>query len=137
MKKIILSMCSVALLAGCSRSSIGEPEDGAKHFAEHATTATFMDQVLKSEEPVIVAFHATWCVLCRQAASTIEALAKEYDGRIKVVKVDINNNPVLAKQYQIDGLPTYYSFKDGKLVDGRQGPLPKRAFVKWFESLLL
>ena len=135
MKKIIVGILFVGLMAACSREAAVTMEPGAKHFAQPTTLETFAEDVLKSDQPVVVDFFATWCGPCRQVAPTLEALAKEYDGKVKVVKVDIDKNEELAQQYQIRSIPTFFAFKDGKLVEGKTGAMSKKAFKSWFDSL--
>ena len=76
----------------------------------------FDAEVLKSKVPVLVDFWATWCGPCRQIAPTIDALATDYAGRIKVGKVDVDKNNALARKYGITGIPAVFMFKDGQVV---------------------
>ncbi len=86
------------------------------HGAREVTSATFQREVLKSKQPVLVDFWAPWCGPCRAIAPTIDRLADEYAGRVKVVKVNTDQNRQLAMQYQIQSIPTTILFKDGKPV---------------------
>ena len=81
-------------------------------------------EVLRSETPVLVDFWATWCAPCRMVAPVIDALADEYAGRLKVAKVDVDQNPDLAGRYNVVSIPTLLVLKGGKVVEQRIGALP-------------
>jgi len=89
-----------------------------------ATDANFDAEVLQSDQPVLVDFWATWCGPCRVIAPTIEEIANEYEGRAKVVKLDVDNNPQAATRYGIRSIPTVLLFKDGRVVDQIVGSAP-------------
>jgi thioredoxin 1 len=93
-------------------------------------TLTFTDQawdsdVLKSEVPVLVDFWAEWCGPCRLMGPTIDAVAEEFQGRVKVGKLDVDNNMTTATKYQIRGIPALLVFKGGQVVDQRVGAIGK------------
>jgi thioredoxin 1 len=93
-------------------------------------TLTFTDQawdqdVLKSDVPVLVDFWAEWCGPCRMMGPTIDAVAEEFDGRVKVGKLDVDNNMQTATKYQIRGIPALLVFKGGQVVDQRVGAIGK------------
>jgi len=103
----------------------------------HATTdATFESDVLNSDQPVLVDFWATWCGPCRTIAPTIEELATEYEGKAKVVKLDVDNNPLVAQQFSIRSIPSLLFFKDGKPVDQMVGVVPKKTLADKLDSLM-
>lgn len=83
----------------------------------HTDTAHFDTDVLESSVPVLVDFWATWCGPCRSIAPLLEPLARQFDGRAKVVKLDVDASPEVASRYGIRGIPTLMVFKGGKVVD--------------------
>ena len=89
------------------------------------TDANFEEEVLKSELPVLIDFWAVWCGPCKMIAPSIDELAKEYEGKAKIGKVDVDNNQQIATKYGIRSIPTLLIFKDGKMVDQIVGALPK------------
>jgi thioredoxin 1 len=91
----------------------------------HVTDAEFDAKVLKSTLPVVVDFWATWCAPCRAIAPTLERIAVEYNGRLIVAKVDVDENPVYAQQFGVQGIPTLLLVHGGKIVDRVVGASPE------------
>ncbi len=91
----------------------------------NVTDTTFDQEVLKAEVPVLVDFWAPWCGPCKAVAPVVEDLAKEYDGRLKVVKLNTDENPKTAQAYTIRGIPSLYLFKNGQVVEQVVGAVPK------------
>ena len=96
----------------------------------------FDSEVLKADVPVLVDFTATWCGPCRQIAPLIDQLADEFEGRVKVAKLDIDDSPGIAKRYGIRGVPTLYVFKSGEVVGQQVGAVPKRTIQQLMERAL-
>ncbi len=95
-----------------------------------ATTGTFETEVLNSAEPVLVDFWAPWCGPCRMVAPVVEEIAKEYDGKVKVLKLNTDENMDIAIKYNILSIPTLGFFKGGQMVDRIIGAVPKKVIVE-------
>lgn len=89
------------------------------------TDANFEQEVIKSEVPVLVDFWAVWCGPCKQIAPLVEELAGELEGKVKIGKLDVDNNQEVSVKYGIRSIPTLLIFKDGKIVDQIVGFAPK------------
>jgi thioredoxin 1 len=100
----------------------------------HVTDASFEADVVKSDIPVLVDFWAEWCGPCRMIAPVLEDLAKEYAGKIKIVKVNVDENSVSAATYGVRGIPTLLLFKNGQVVDTKVGALPKGQLAAFIDS---
>lgn len=94
------------------------------------TTSNFKSEVLESDLPVLVDFWASWCAPCRMMSSVIEELAKDYAGRVKVCKVNVDQEPSLAQQYKISGIPTVMVFESGEVKQVSVGYRPKKDIEK-------
>ena len=93
--------------------------------APAVTDASFEQDVLKSDKPVLVDFWAPWCGPCRMVAPIVDEIAKEFQGQIKVYKLNTDENPNVASQYGIRSIPTLMIFKNGEKVDTVVGAVPK------------
>ncbi len=100
------------------------------------TSASWDSEVLQSKGVVVVDFWAAWCGPCRMVAPTIEELAKEYAGKIKVGKLNTDENSDIASKYKIMSIPTIMFFKDGQKVDQIVGAVPKQQIKSKIDSLL-
>ena len=102
----------------------------------NTTDANFDQDVLQSDVPVLVDFWATWCGPCKAIAPILEDLATEYQGKVKIVKVDVDNNPQAASRFGIRNIPTLFVFKDGEKVDSVMGLQPKAELAKVLDKHL-
>jgi thioredoxin 1 len=100
------------------------------------TDANFEQEVLKSDIPVLIDLWAVWCGPCKMIAPFIEELAGEYQGKVKVGKVDVDNNPNVSVQYGVRSIPTLLFFNGGKVVDQIIGAVPKNAIAQKLDAQL-
>jgi thioredoxin 1 len=100
------------------------------------TEANFSDEVLKSTTPVVVDFWAEWCGPCKMIAPVLEELATEYDGKVKIGKVNIDEHQQLAINYGINSIPTLLFFKNGQVADQVVGMRSKRDLKSSFDRVL-
>ncbi len=100
------------------------------------TDSNFEEEVLKSDTPVLVDFWAEWCGPCRMIGPIVEELASEYDGKIKIGKMNVDNNPAIPMKYGIRSIPTLLVFKGGEAVDKVVGAVPKTSLVSKLEAQL-
>jgi thioredoxin 1 len=113
-----------------SRASKGE-----KHMANAVSDNTFEQEVLKSTEPVLVDFFAEWCGPCKAMAPALEQVAKEMEGKLKVVKLDVDQNPAVTGKYGIRAMPTLILFKNGQVTAQHTGALvQKKKLEDWINS---
>lgn len=102
--------------------------------AASVTDASFKQEVLDSDVPVLVDFWAPWCGPCRMVAPVVDEIAEQYAGRVKVVKLNTDENPQIASQYGIRSIPTLIIFKGGSKVDMVVGAVPKTTLATTLEK---
>lgn len=96
----------------------------------------FEAEVLKSDSPVMVDFWAEWCGPCKALLPLVDEVADEMDGKIKVVKINIDESPEAPTKYGVRGIPTLMIFKDGQIVDTKVGGMPKNQLTEWVKGNL-
>ncbi len=100
------------------------------------TDASFEQDVLKSDTPVVVDFWAEWCGPCKQIGPALEEISETLAGKVKIAKVNIDDNPNAPSRYGVRGIPTLLVFKNGEVVSNKVGAAPKTALQQWIESAL-
>ncbi len=108
--------------------------DNAKYTT--LTDSNFQEQVLNNSGPVLVDFWATWCGPCRAIAPVIEELAKDFEGRATIAKMDVDHNQQVPMNYGVRSIPTLLIFKDGVVVDQLVGVVPKKKLAEKLEALI-
>lgn len=104
--------------------------------SQAVTDADFDSEVLKADVPVLVDFWAPWCGPCRALGPVVEELATELTGRVKVVKINIEDAPDAPTRYGVRGIPTLILFKDGQVLATKVGGAPKSRLLEWIEGAL-
>ncbi|MCX7646226.1 MAG: thioredoxin [Rhodobacteraceae bacterium] len=106
-------------------------------MATHAVTdETFDAEVRQSDIPVVVDFWAEWCGPCKQIGPALEELSEEYAGKVKIVKVNVDENPNSPAQMGVRGIPALFLFKNGNVVSNKIGAAPKASIASWIESAI-
>jgi thioredoxin 1 len=100
------------------------------------TDQNFESEVLNSELPVVVDFWAEWCAPCRQIAPIVKELAGEYEGKVKIVKMNIDENPAAPGRYGVRAIPTLLAFQGGQVVEQMQGARPKSSLEEMVQKLV-
>lgn len=141
MKTLHIALFALMItLAGCSQQTKPEPKAAAHDKPTgpvvYSSAETFSADVIKADGLVVVDFYADWCGPCRQVAPILKELADEYEGKVKIVKIDIDENQELAEEFGVRSIPSFFTFKDGKVLEGKVGAMSKKDFSSWFDSAL-
>jgi len=102
----------------------------------HVSDKSFSSEVLQCDLPVLVDFWATWCGPCKSIGPVVDELAKEYAGRVKIAKLNVDENPATPSQYSVRGIPTLILFKGGKVLEQIVGAVPKTRLIAMIEKAL-
>ena len=105
-------------------------------MVEKTTDATFDTDVLKASGPVVVDFWAEWCGPCRMIGPSLEDISKEMDGKLKIVKVNIDENPMAPTRYGVRSIPTLLLFKNGQVAATKIGAEPKQKLMSWINTVV-
>lgn len=100
----------------------------------HVTDSAFEQEVLNSEQPVLVDFWAEWCGPCKMIAPVLEEIAEEYSGRLRICKVDVDDNPETPQKYSVRGIPTLILFKGGSAEATKVGALSKTQLKEFIDA---
>ena len=106
----------------------------SSELIKHVTDASFESDVLKSDTPVLVDYWAEWCGPCKALAPLLEDLAKDYGGKLKIAKVNVDENQQLARKYNIKAIPTLMLFKDGNVQASKLGMMSKPQLTAFLDS---
>ena len=104
--------------------------------SSNVTDATFDNDVLQSSEPVVVDFWAEWCGPCKMIAPSLEEISKEMEGKVKIAKLNVDENQQTAMKYRIQSIPMLIMFKNGEPVASKLGAAPKGQLVEWINSAI-
>ncbi len=100
----------------------------------YASDATFESDVIKSDVPVLVDFWAEWCGPCRMLSPILDQISEEYTGKLKIVKINVDESNVTAATYGVRGIPTLLLFKNGQVTDTKVGSLPKSQLTTFIDN---
>jgi thioredoxin 1 len=128
LKTLVLAGVAVLIAASCGLAALAD--------VNATSDAKFKEEVLDSSKPVLVDFYADWCGPCRRLSPIIDEVSKSYEGKVKFVKINIDNNKETAAKYNITGIPAIKIFKGGKIVTDRMGLLPKSELISEIDKAI-
>lgn len=102
----------------------------------HVTDQTFDNDVLKSNLPVVVDFWAPWCGPCRSIGPILEELATEFEGKVTIAKVNVDENQEIASKLGVMSIPALFAFKDGQVINKKTGASPKPDLQRWIQNII-
>ena len=108
----------------------------SSELIKHTSDASFTDDVLKSEKPVLVDYWAEWCGPCKMIAPILDEVSKDYEGRVQIAKMNVDENRDVPARFGIRGIPTLMLFKDGELAATKVGALSKAQLTAFLDSHL-
>lgn len=118
-----------------SGSKSRDDDERNKDMSSIAVTDTnFENEVLQAESPVLVDFWAEWCGPCKALSPIVDELANDMEGKVKVVKINIDEAPEAPSKYGVRGIPTLMIFKGGEVIDTKTGGMPKSTLSEWIEG---
>jgi thioredoxin 1 len=100
------------------------------------TDSNFDEEIKNSQLPILVDFWAEWCGPCKQIGPILEEIGEEKKDKLKILKLNVDENPEIPQKFGVRGIPTLMLFKDGNLVDTKVGSLPKNMLLSWLDSSL-
>jgi thioredoxin 1/putative thioredoxin len=126
----------MSMLGGFGRGPAAPAKPAANGGVPYVTEREFEREVIRSELPVLIEFTADWCQPCKQIAPEVEAFAREVEGKVKVLKVDIDRSPVIAQQLRVQSVPTFMLFAEQRVADVVVGAIGKKKLLAMVEPFL-
>ncbi|MGV9206308.1 MAG: thioredoxin [Promethearchaeia archaeon] len=97
---------------------------------------TFNEEIIEAQKPVFIEFWASWCIPCKMMEIVLKDLQSEFDGKIKIAKLNIDRNKRIPGEYNLTGVPTFMTFKNGEIIETKIGAQPKDELVKMIENVI-
>ena len=103
----------------------------------NVTDKNFEEEVINSDIPILIEFWASWCLPCKTMEYLLNELEEEYDGKIKIAKFNIDRYRIIPKKYELTGVPTFMTFKDGNIIESKIGAQSKKDLIEMIEKILI